>query len=113
MEVGTWFSRQRAVYSLLPLPTGHLLGDCRLQSTREASKMPTRFFITVIAPTKQMLLNLAQFDLDLFQPTAKVSERQKFEIEGLMTLDEVERLVRAGYHVLVREEASQKARAQA
>ena len=79
---------------------------------QEGSNVPTRFFVTVLAPTKQMLLKLTEFEVDVFQPTAKVNEHQEFEIEGLLNLHEVERLVRAGYRVLVREEASQRARAQ-
>lgn len=73
--------------------------------------MAQRFFVTVQAPTRRALLELAKYDLDLFQPTVKVTQENRFTIEGLLTLDEVGRLVEDGYQVLVEEEASKRARA--
>lgn len=73
--------------------------------------MVRKFFVTVFAPNRRALLNLGDYHLDLFQATAKVSENQEFTIEGLLTLEEIERLVEGGYRVLVEEEASQRARA--
>lgn len=73
--------------------------------------MDSRFFITVIAPNKRALLSLREYELDLFQPTAKVTEEKEFTIDGLLTLEEVGRLVEDGYRVVVSEESSKRARA--
>jgi murein tripeptide amidase MpaA len=73
--------------------------------------MKRKFFVTVFAPNRRALLNLGDYHLDLFQATAKVSENQEFTIEGLLTLEEIERLVEGGYRVLVEAESSQRARA--
>lgn len=72
--------------------------------------MGRRFFVKVYAPNRQALVGLQGFDLDLFAQTATETEGQ-CAIDGLMTLEEVERLVDAGYRVLVEEEASRRARA--
>jgi hypothetical protein len=73
--------------------------------------MARRFFVTVVAPSKHALVSLSEFDLDLFQPTARVTEQNDFAIDGLLTLEEIGRLVEEGYRVVVNEEASKKARA--
>jgi len=72
--------------------------------------MSRSFFVTVIAPTRRSLLKLREYGLDLFRPTAKVTERKEYTIDGLLTLEQVEHLVIDGYQVLVKEESSQKAR---
>jgi hypothetical protein len=72
--------------------------------------MADRFFVKVFAPTRAGLAQLQKFDLDLFQPTARADEREA-TIEGLLTMHDVEQLVRNGYRVLVEEEASKRARA--
>ena len=74
--------------------------------------MPTQFFVTVFADSRRELMNLRAYDLDLFQPTAKALSDQEFAIEGLLTLEEIGRLVEGGYRVLVAAEASRRARAQ-
>ena len=73
--------------------------------------MARRFFVTVLAPSKRALLNLGEYDLDLFQPTAKATEQNEFAIDGLLNLEEIGRLVEEGYRVVVNEESSKKARA--
>ena len=72
--------------------------------------MEDRYFVKVFASGSRQLLQLQQFDFDLFQPTARAREGEAV-IEGLLTLKEVERLVKSGYRVLVEEEASKRARA--
>lgn len=72
--------------------------------------MAERFFVKVFASSKADLLQLQKFDLDLFHPTARAGEGEAV-IEGLMTMSEVEQLVRSGYRVLVEEESSRRARA--
>jgi len=71
-----------------------------------------RYFTTVVARTSQLLRDLAEEGLDLFQATAKETEDGRFTIEGLLTIEEVQRLVDEGYEVVVHEEASKRARAQ-
>jgi hypothetical protein len=70
--------------------------------------METRYFVTIYAADARALRGLAGFDLDLFQATARSGE-QDFHIEGLITLDDVSKLVTAGYRVTV--EAPEHARA--
>lgn len=72
--------------------------------------MADRYFVKVFAPDKRQLLQLQKFDLDLFQPTARVGDNEAV-IEGLLTLAQVERLVKSGYRVLVEEESSKRSRA--
>lgn len=72
--------------------------------------MTDRFFVKVYASGGSELARLQEFDLDLFHPTARV-EAETAVIEGLVTLTDVERLVRSGYRVLVEEESSKRARA--
>jgi hypothetical protein len=72
--------------------------------------METRYFVTVHAGDARALRELAGFEIDLFQATARSSE-QDFHIQGLITLDDVSRLVAAGYRVTV--EAPEHARARA
>ena len=70
-----------------------------------------RYFVTILANTSDALRRLAELDLDVFQATARGDERGECSIEGLVTMKEVERLVEAGYRVLVKEESSTRARA--
>lgn len=81
--------------------------------------MPQRFFVTVIAPSLRALKNLREFELDLFLPTTKAGApnigarqdtKEQHLIEGLLTLEEVGRLVEQGYQVLVEDEMSKRAR---
>jgi hypothetical protein len=100
--------------------------------------MPRRFFVTVIAPDRPMLLRLREYDFDLFRQTAKltvkkevtlrasrepsnldayketdqVNEAREFVIDGLLSLEEIGRLVDAGYQVLIKENDKKGARAQ-
>jgi carboxypeptidase T len=73
--------------------------------------MEHKFFVTVFAANRRALLNLGEYQLDLFQATARVSDQQEFAIEGLLSLAEIERLAMAGYRVLIEAEASQRVRA--
>lgn len=70
--------------------------------------MATKYFVEITAQSKQQLINLQKFELDLFQPTAKVKNNNEFTIEGLITLENVEKLVEGGYKVLVKKEAAKK-----
>lgn len=70
-----------------------------------------KYLVTVNSKSKRDLRELALYELDLFQPTAKFSEKGGFGIEGFLTLEQIGRLVDDGYQVLVREESSKLARA--
>ncbi|MGB6911981.1 hypothetical protein [Bradyrhizobium sp.] len=65
-----------------------------------ADQRPNRFFVTIIAPDRQGLLDVVRRDLDLF---ASRSDKSGHRIDGLITLEDVGKLVEAGYQVLVAE----------
>jgi len=67
--------------------------------------MVTKYFVEVIASNKQQLINLQKLELDLFQPTAKSINDNEFKIDGLITLDDINKLVENGYKVLVKKES--------
>jgi hypothetical protein len=79
--------------------------------------VPRRFFVRITAPDRRALVALGKMDLDLFGHTT-VAQRVMaagapdggLEIEGLVTLKQIETLVLSGYRVTVEEEASQRAR---
>jgi hypothetical protein len=96
--------------------------------------MDQRFFVTVIAPDRSALGRLAAYELDLLHQTSAVTQLQsarvsmrsvgaatpppkpaevteQVSIDGLLTMEQVARLVRDGYEVVVREPASKRARA--
>jgi hypothetical protein len=70
-----------------------------------------RFFVTVIAPGEGELRQLQSHGLDLFQPTATVADDGRATIEGLVTLEDVGRLVHDGYTVVVEDPMEARARA--
>lgn len=73
--------------------------------------MERRFFCLIFARDRKHLIGLNPLDVDVFQPTARITEKQEYVIEGLLTLDEVANLVDNGYRVLVEEDAAKRARA--
>ena len=73
-----------------------------------------RYFVVVLARDAASLRSLQKFELDLFPQTAKQSHREKdfpFSIDGLLSMSDVEKVVKAGYRVLVEEPAEKRARA--
>ncbi|MGB9168987.1 MAG: M14 family zinc carboxypeptidase [Nitrososphaeraceae archaeon] len=70
--------------------------------------MTTRFFVQIIAKNKQQLMDLQKFELDLFQSTGKSIEDRKFSIDGLITLEDVNKLVQNGYRVMVKKESMKR-----
>jgi murein tripeptide amidase MpaA len=70
--------------------------------------MVTKYFVEVIASNKQQLINLQKFELDLFQPTAKSINDKEFKIDGLISLDDINKLVENGYKVVVKNESTKK-----
>jgi hypothetical protein len=73
--------------------------------------MERRFFCVIFAKDRKHLIGLNQLDVDVFQPTARITEKQEYVIEGLLTMEEVAKLVDNEYRVLVEEDASKRARA--
>jgi hypothetical protein len=63
-----------------------------------ADRNPRRFFVTILAPDARRLREALDLDLDLF---AGRSDPTGHRIDGLITLDDVARLVEGGYQVLV------------
>ena len=70
--------------------------------------MVTKYFVEVIASNKQQLINLQKFELDLFQPTAKSIDDKEFKIDGLISSDEINKLVENGYKVVIKKESMKK-----
>ena len=81
--------------------------------------MDPRYFVRVFASDRQMLVWLGSLDLDIVSHTAAhttamgaaVGAAEQVAVEALVTLDEVQKLVDAGYAVLVEENADRRARA--
>ncbi len=72
--------------------------------------MKRRFFVTIRARNRSDLVELQKYEFDLFQATAELDKEQT-AIQGLLTLEQIERLVVDGYKVLVEEESSKRSRA--
>src|SRR5215207_4026955 len=72
------------------------------------NSMVTKYFVEVIASNKQQLINLQKFELDLFQPTAKSIDDKEFKIDGLISLDDINKLVENGYKVVIKNESMKK-----
>jgi hypothetical protein len=71
--------------------------------------MITKYFVEIIAPDQKMIIDLQKFELDLFQTSVKTNtEKKEFSIEGLITLDDVNKLTQSGYKVLVKKEAPKR-----
>lgn len=73
--------------------------------------MDKRYFVTIIAQDRESFLRLHEYDLDLVHGSARARDRKQPTIEGLLTMEEVARLVDDGYRVVVEEESSKRARA--
>lgn len=61
---------------------------------------PQRFFVTITAAEQQLLREVGRFDLDLFSHR-HTDDGQ--ELGGLVTLEDIARLVESGYRVTVHE----------
>jgi hypothetical protein len=51
---------------------------------------------------KQQLINLQKFEFDVFQPTAKSIDDKEFKIDGLISLDDINKLVENRYKVVIK-----------
>jgi hypothetical protein len=63
-------------------------------------EQPQRFFVTITAADPEKLREVGRFGLDLFSHRP---DEAGPEIGGLVTLEDIGRLVEAGYRVLVHE----------
>jgi hypothetical protein len=66
------------------------------------AERPKLFFVTIEAPDRQRLRDLFGRDFDLF---AARSDDKGHRVDGLISLEDVEKLVEAGYRVQVSESA--------
>ena len=73
--------------------------------------MERRFFCMIFARDRKHLIGLNKLDIDVFKPTARMTERQEYVIEGLLTLEQVVNLIDSGYRVLIEEDSSRRSRA--
>jgi len=73
--------------------------------------MIQQFFVVVITPSQEAFTDLGAFEFDLFQQTAQRTKQKQYTVEGLLTLEQIGRLVEHGYSVLVEAESSKRARA--
>jgi hypothetical protein len=77
----------------------------------EVYEMERLFFCIIFAQDQKHLIALNRQGVDVFQPTARITDQKEYVIEGLLTLEDVVKLVDNGYRVLVEEDASKRARA--
>ncbi|MFO0998572.1 MAG: hypothetical protein U1F33_18025 [Alphaproteobacteria bacterium] len=71
------------------------------------AERPKRFFVTIEAPDRHRLREVFGRDLDLF---AARSDESGHKVDGLISLDDVRKLVEAGYKVQVSESAEPRRR---
>jgi hypothetical protein len=67
--------------------------------------MAERYFVQVGAPSKEALAKLQTYDFDLFRHTTKQTPEKVYKIDGLLTVEQAERLVKDGYTVLMQRQA--------
>jgi len=75
--------------------------------------MPTkeRYLVTVETKSESEFWRLGTFGLDLFGPLTKAPQENRFTVEGLLNMKEIDWLGTLGYRVTVNIEASKAARA--
>jgi hypothetical protein len=72
------------------------------------------YFVVIYAEDPASLRSLQKYDLDVFPQTAKKKpgrQQYSYSIDGLLTLAQVEEVVRAGYRVEIQDPAEKRARA--
>jgi hypothetical protein len=72
------------------------------------------YFVVVFARDTDSLRALQKFELDVFPHTSKRSPSDKeypFAIDGLLSIKEIEEVVKAGYRVYILDPAEKRARA--
>lgn len=74
----------------------------------------SEYFVIVYAPTPDSLRALQKFELDVFPQTSKRNpgrEEYPYSIDGLLTIEQVEKIVKAGYRVEIQDPAEKRMRA--
>ncbi len=72
-----------------------------------------RYFVVIFARDAAALRALQKFELDVFPQTAKRADADKeypYSIDGLLSVAEIEKVVNAGYHVLIEDPIEKRAR---
>ena len=72
-----------------------------------------RYFVVIFARDAAALRTLQRFELDVFPPTAKRAGADKeypYSIDGLLSMPEVEKVVKAGYRVQIEDPLEERAR---
>jgi hypothetical protein len=71
-----------------------------------------RYFVVILARDAAALRALQAFELDVFPQTARGDVGKEFglTIDGLLTMQEIERLVKEGYRVQIEDAAERRAR---
>lgn len=90
------------------------MSEARTNSeTVDRAAPPQRYFVTVHVAAGQDMVELSRFDVDLIQATAQATDDGSgmSSVEGLLDLDQVGRLVRAGYRVTVEQPDYARSRA--
>lgn len=70
--------------------------------------MKNKFFVTITASDRGKFFTLHDFDIDLLISTSKIKDRKSPAIDAIVTQEEIEKLVKAGFSVKVKEEASKR-----
>ena len=68
--------------------------------------MSESYFVQVGASSKQALAKLHAYDFDLFRHTARQTSKNEFTIDGLLTAEQIQRLVKDGYTVLMQQDSA-------
>jgi hypothetical protein len=88
------------VAPLTPAPQGAIVTTVVGEGGSVPEELPQRFFVTITAADPAKLREVGRFGLDLFSHRAG---EEGPEIGGLVSLEDIGRLVEAGYRVTVHE----------
>jgi hypothetical protein len=83
------------------------------QSPRWKEGGMDRYFVVIFARDAAALRALQKFELDVFPQTAKradVDKEYPYSIDGLLSVPEIEKVVKAGYRVLIEDPIERRAR---
>lgn len=86
------------------------MGQEHAEPTRKLDEAPRsrRFFTTISTDGKKGLRRLADYDIDLIVSSAAVEEEEA-HVEAILSFEEIERLVDAGYEVRVADPVERRA----
>ena len=90
-----------------------LLAERRMQCVDGKEGGMDRYFVVIFARDAANLRALQKFELDVFPQTAKQSDADKehpYSIDGLLSMSEIEKVVKAGYRVKMEDPIEKRAR---